>query len=216
MDKMYILFDLDGTITDPKVGITKSVQFSLQHFGITVADADTLTHFIGPPLRDSYKRCYGFDDEKTEQAVAKYREYFSTHGIYENALYEGMDNLLNTLHARGKQLIVATSKPTVYAKQILQHFNIAQYFAFVAGSELDGRRSKKSEIITYAFAEMGITSPEKAVMIGDREHDVIGANETGLESVGVLYGYGDLQELTDAGATYIAATVVDLHELLCD
>ena len=214
MAKTYILFDLDGTISDPKVGITKSVQFSLNSQGIEVEDADTLTHFIGPPLRDSYKLYYGFNDEETERVVEKYREYFSEKGIFENNLYEGMDILLKTLSGMGKQLIIATSKPTVYAEIILKHFEISQYFSFVSGSELDGRRSKKSEIIKYAFDNMGITAAEEAIMIGDREHDIIGANEMGIDSIGVLYGYGNLRELTDARATFIVENVGDIGELL--
>ena len=214
MDKTYILFDLDGTITDPKAGITKSVQYSLASFGIHVENPDTLVHFIGPPLRDSYKQFYGFNDAETETAVAKYREYFSTKGIFENTLYTGMDTLLKALKNDGKQLIIATSKPTVYAKQILKHFDIDKYFDFVAGSELDGRRSKKGEIIAYALENMNIAGTEKAVMVGDREHDVIGANEVGMDSIGVLYGYGNLQELVDAGATFIAKSVQELSTLL--
>ena len=187
----------------------------MRSFGIEAEDADTLIPFIGPPLRDSYKLYYGFDDDKTEKAVEKYREYFSETGIYENTLYEGMDALLKALHEMDKQLIIATSKPTVYADKILKYFKIDQYFAFISGSELDGRRSKKSEIIKYAFDNMGINCLERAIMIGDRKHDIIGANEMGIDSIGVLYGYGDLQELNDAGASFIAGNIEDLRELLC-
>jgi len=147
MNKTYILFDLDGTISDPKEGITKSIQFSLREFGIDVEDLDTLTPFIGPPLRDSYKQFYGFNEADTERAVAKYREYYAETGIFQNALYDGIVPLLKTLQDRGKQLFIATSKPTVYAEKILKHFEIDQYFAFIYGCELGGRRSKKSEVI---------------------------------------------------------------------
>jgi len=214
MDKTYILFDLDGTISDPKIGITKSVQYSLNAFGIHVTDTDKLTHFIGPPLRDSYKKYYRFSDAEAEIAVAKYREYFAETGIFENTLYDGMDALLNTLKNMDKQLIIATSKPTVYAEKILKYFGIDQYFSFVAGSELDGRRSKKSEVIKYALDNMGITYISQAIMIGDREHDIIGAKALDMDSIGVLYGYGDLQELTNAGATFICESVRDLSDLL--
>jgi len=216
VNKSYILFDLDGTITDPKVGITKSVQHSLEHFGIYVEDLDTLTSFIGPPLRDSYKKYYGFNDSNVEIAVAKYREYFSENGIFENTLYEGMDVLLKTLKDRGNQLIIATSKPTIYAEKIIKYFNLSLYFDFVSGSELDGRRSKKDEIIKYAFENMNITHFEKAIMVGDREHDIIGANNVGVDSIGVLYGYGDLQELMNAGATFISENVEKLSDLLLE
>jgi len=214
MGKKYILFDLDGTLTDPKIGITQSVQYSLRGFGIEVEDADTLTPFIGPPLRDSYKEFYGFDDEQAELAVAKYREYFSETGIFENVMYDGIDTLLETFIKNDKVLIVATSKPTVFAKKILDHFNLSKYFTFVAGSELDGSRSNKGAIIRYAFENVGISSAGEAVMIGDREHDIFGANEMGVDSIGVLYGYGDLRELTAAGATHIVETVEELLNLL--
>jgi len=214
MDKTYILFDLDGTISDPKEGITRSVQYSLRAFGINIEDADTLTPFIGPPLRDSYKKYYGFDSDDTEKAVAKYREYFAKTGLFQNSLYRDMDKLLKALQDMGKQLIIATSKPIFYAEKILKHFKIDQYFVFVAGSEMDGRRSKKSEVIKHALDNMGIDRINKVIMIGDREHDIIGANELGIDSIGVLYGYGDLQELTNAGATFICESVGDLFKLL--
>jgi len=214
MNKTYILFDLDGTISDPKEGIIKSIQYSLQSFGINVEDLDTLTPFIGPPLRDSYKQFYGFNDTETEKAVAKYREYFAETGIFQNSLYNGVVELLQTLQDMNKQLMIATSKPTVYAEKILKHFEIDRYFAFVSGSELDGRRSKKSEVIQYALDSVGITRLDDAVMIGDRKYDILGAKALGIDSIGVLYGYGDLQELTAAGATIICETVEDLRGVL--
>jgi len=213
MPKNYILFDLDGTIIDPKEGITKSVQYALADFGIH-AEADGLLHFIGPSLWDSFKQFYGFDAEQTKRAVAKYRERFTVTGILENTLYDGMKELLQALHDTGKTLIIATSKPAVFAERILAHYGIDQYFAFVSGSELDGRRSHKDELITYAFENVPVGNLINAVMIGDREFDIIGANQTGIDSIGVLYGYGDLQELTDIGATHIVQNVRDLHQLL--
>ena len=212
--KKYILFDLDGTISDPKLGITKSVQYSLRSFGIEVADIDELTPFIGPPLRDSYKKFYGFNDSQAEKAVAKYREYFSETGIFENTLYDGIPELLESLTAAEKTLIIATSKPTVYAARILEHFKINNYFSFVSGSELDGSRSKKDEVITFAMKNCGITSADDAIMIGDREHDIIGAKKCAMESIGVLYGYGDYAELSAAGATYTAESVEKLSEVI--
>lgn len=214
MDKDFLLFDLDGTITDPKEGITKSVQYSLRAFGINVENAEDLIPFIGPPLRDSYRKYYGFDEKEAEKAVEKYRKYFSEQGIFENNLYTGMDLLLKKQCEDGKKLIVTTSKPTVFAERILKHFQIAQYFTFVSGSELDGRRSKKAEVIRYALENLNIAAVDKAVMIGDREHDIIGAHEVGMDGIGVLYGYGDLRELTDAGAAYIVNSVGELLELL--
>jgi len=212
--KKYFLFDLDGTLTDPWEGITNSVKHSLKAFRIENPDISTLAAFIGPPLRDSYKKFYGFTDEQAEIAVAEYRKHFGDKGMYENVLYEGIDVLLKNLRDDGKILMVATSKAAVYAEIILKYFKLHSYFHFVAGSELDGRRSKKSELIQHALDNMNITDIENAVMVGDREFDIIGANEVGIDSIGVLYGYGDLQELTNAGATAIAKDVVALTELL--
>lgn len=214
MNKKYILFDLDGTVTDPKIGITRSVQYSLKAFGIDIKDTDALIPFIGPPLRDSYKKLYGFKDADVENAVAKYREYFSTVGIFENTLYSGMNLLLKTLKDSGKNLIIATFKPTIYAAQILAHFNIDQYFSFVAGNEMDGRRSKKSEVIRHAIENCNIVSLNDAIMIGDKEHDVFGAKELGMDCIGVSYGYGSHQELSEAGADFIVESVDALSSLL--
>jgi phosphoglycolate phosphatase len=214
LSKRNLLFDLDGTIIDPKEGITKGIQFSLQKFGIQVEDRDTLTPFIGPPLRDSFIKFYGFNDEEAVLAVKEYREYFAPTGVFENFLYDGIVNIFEKQREAGRQLVIATSKPTVYAEKILEYHKIRDYFSFVAGSELDGRRSKKGEVIQYALENMKITSVQDTIMIGDREHDVIGAREAGLDSIGVLYGYGDLKELTDAGATYIAKDVGELSHLL--
>ena len=214
MDKKYILFDLDGTISDPKEGMVKSIQYSLKELNIHVDNAEALTSFIGPPIRDSFQKLFGLNIEETERAVAKYREYFSETGIFENTLYDGIETMLKTLKNEGKSLILATSKAAVYAERILEYFNISQYFSFVSGSELDGRRSQKSEVIQYALDNMGITELEKAIMVGDREFDIIGANKAGIESVGVLYGYGGLQELKNAGATYIVENVPGLTSLL--
>lgn len=214
MNKKYILFDLDGTIIDPKAGITKSVQYSLRSFGIHIENIDELTPFIGPPLRDSYKIFYGFNDEACEKAVEEYRKYFTKQGIFENTLYDGMENLLKSLYDNGKTLILATSKPAVFAEEILRYHKLEKYFTFISGSELDGKRSKKEEVIRYAFENINISTFNDAVMIGDREHDIIGAKKVGIESIGVLFGYGSLKELTDIGADYIAQDIEELLKLL--
>ncbi len=214
MDKDFLFFDLDGTLTDPKIGITKSVQHSLRAFGISVADPDELLHFIGPPLKDSYQKYYGFSDHDAERAIAVYREYFTDKGIYENAVYGGIEEMLAEQRALGKTLVVATSKPTVFAGQVLAHFGIDAHFAFVAGSELDGRRSRKDQVIRYALDQMGIAETRGVIMVGDREHDIIGAKKTGMESIGVLYGYGSREELASAGADYIVQDVRALSALL--
>ena len=214
MNKEYLFFDLDGTLTDPKTGITKSVQYSLKAFGIDIANPDELVPFIGPPLRDSYKNFYGLSDVDAEKAVAKYREYFSEQGIFENAVYSGIGDLLKAQAASDRTLAVATSKPTVYAEKILKHFNIDSYFTFVAGSELDGRRSDKRLVIQYALDNLNITEVSRVIMIGDREHDILGAKKLGIDSIGVLFGYGDYNELSAAGANHIVSDVKELRELL--
>lgn len=207
----YLLFDLDGTLTDPKTGITNSVAYALRHFGITVDDPETLTRFIGPPLKDSFMDYYGFDESRANQAVSKYREYFGAAGLYENAVFAGVETLLDRLKKARKTLIVATSKPTVYAVKILAHFRLLRYFDFVSGSELDGSRVKKAEVIAYALERNGVADRSFAVMIGDRKHDVIGAKKNGIDSVGVLYGYGSRAELEQAGVDYIVEQPADLR-----
>ncbi|WP_315079334.1 HAD family hydrolase [uncultured Clostridium sp.] len=207
----YIFMDLDGTITDPMIGITKSIQYSLKHFGINVEDISTLTKFIGPPLKDTFNLYYGFNEKQTVEAIEKFRERFASVGLFENNVYEGMEEFLKLLKDSGKTLMVATSKPKFFAEQILDHFGLAKYFTFIGGSNMDETRSKKSEVIEYVLLENNITDLSNVVMIGDREHDIIGAKEFNIDSIGVLYGYGNCDELKEAGATYIAK---DLKELL--
>ena len=214
----YVLFDLDGTLTDPKEGITKSVAYALEAYGIHVEDLDSLCKFIGPPLKDSFVKFYGFSEEQGYEAVEKYREYFRPYGVYENKVYDGVDKLLTELKASGKMIILATSKPTVFANTILEHFDLMKYFDVVCGSELDGSRVKKGDVIAYALEQVAEKDTgfdkSKAVMIGDREHDILGAKENGLDSIGVLYGYGDRAEHEAAGADYIVETVNELMSVL--
>jgi len=209
-----ILFDLDGTLTDPKIGITKSVAYALKSFGIEVKDLDSLCKFIGPPLRVSFREYYGFCEDDCIKAIVKYREYFRETGLFENKVYPGIENLLKNLKQSGRKLFVATSKPTVFAVRILEHFNLLQYFDYVAGSELDGSRDSKSDVIKFALQKNGLTDLTNVIMVGDREHDVMGAKENNIDVVGVLYGYGDRVELEKAGADYIVETVEALNELL--
>jgi len=209
-----ILFDLDGTITDPKVGITKAVQYALRSFEINIDNPDDLCKFIGPPLWNSFRDFYGFDETQTKKAVEKYREYYTDKGIYENILYDGMDIMLKKLKDQGKMLIIATSKPSVMAQRVLEYFNLREYFTFVSGSELNGDRSDKKEIIQYAIEKNNIKNLSDCIMVGDRKHDIIGANGVGIDSVGVLYGYGNFDELTKAGAKYIVKNIAELSELL--
>lgn len=214
MEKQYILFDLDGTLTDPMMGITKSVRYALNYYGIEVNDLNDLLPFIGPPLRDSFKEFYGFDDAKANEAVIKYREYFSTEGIFDNKVYDGIPQCLQALKDAGKVLLVATSKPEKFAKQIIEHFNLDKYFDFVGGSEFNGRE-KKGDVIKYVLKENQINASD-AIMIGDRKHDIIGAHENNLPCVGVLYGYGSLEELNDNKADYIVETVASLTDKLLE
>lgn len=214
MNYKYILFDLDGTLTDPKLGITKSVAYALKSYGIQVDDLDSLLKFIGPPLQESFVKYYGFSEEQGAEAVEKYREYFKPYGIYENKVYDGVENMLAELVKCGKKVILATSKPTVFAKMILEHFHLDKYFTCAVGSELDGFRVKKGEVITEALRQAGVTDKSLAVMIGDREHDILGAKENGIDSIGVLYGYGDRAEHEAAGAGMIVESVEELLQYL--
>lgn len=211
--KQYLLFDLDGTLTDPMVGITSSVQYALEKFGIHVRYLKELIPFIGPPLAESFQKFYGFSKEDAEKAIQYYREYYAPKGIFENEVYEGIPEMLAHLTEAGFTLLVATSKPTVFARKVLKHFGMEDYFSFVGGSELDGSRTKKAEVISYILKTCGIEAKE-AIMIGDRRHDIEGGKACGLESVGVLYGYGTEQELTEAGADYIIRTVAELEDYL--
>ena len=210
----YILMDLDGTITDPMVGITRSVEYALNHFGIQVKDIRELCPFIGPPLLDSFREFYHFTDEQAKEAIRKYRERFADTGIYENVVYEGMREFLEEAVSQGHTLMLATSKPTVFAKRILQHFDLAHYFTFVAGSGLDGSFYTKTDVIRHVLDSNHLTDLSSIVMVGDRKHDIIGAKATGIDSVGVLYGYGDKEELSKAGADYIVSTIEELRQLL--
>lgn len=214
MSYSLCLFDLDGTLTNPKEGITKSVQYALARFGIEVENLDTLVDFIGPPLRESFQKFYGFSPEQAEQAIAAYREYYTRQGIFENELYEGCDRLLGTLARRGVRMAMATSKPAVFAEKIAVHYNIRQYFDFIAGSELDGTRDRKSEVILHALHNVDPTQSLRRVMIGDRKHDVQGAKQTDTDCIGVTWGYGSRQELETAGALYTVDTINQLLDLL--
>jgi len=214
MKYKYVLFDLDGTITDPKEGITKSVQIALRHLGIEVEDRDTLCPFIGPPLAQCFSDMFGLDDEQQDIAIAKYRENYSDKGMFECELYDGIKEMLAALKERGHTVILATSKPTVFAKPILEHYGVLEYFDYVSGSALVDKREDKSDIIRHAIEAMNITDIENAVMIGDRKYDAIGAKANGMDIIGVLYGYGGEEELSAHGVTTFASTPLDLLELV--
>lgn len=215
--KKYLLFDLDGTLTDPKIGITTCVQYALASFGIEEPDLDKLEPFIGPPLKESFMEFYEMDETQAEAAVEKYRERFRDTGLFENEVYKGIPGMLRTLQAKGMHLAVASSKPTVFVERILKHFHIEQYFEAVVGSELDGTRVNKDEVVQEALKRLFKGQPvqrEQVYMIGDRKFDVEGARAHGIESVAVAYGYGDVEELTEAKADYIVFSVGELKAFL--
>lgn len=209
-----ILFDLDGTLSDSSQGIINSIIYALEKYDVNDYDMPLLKKFLGPPLHESFEKIMGFDKEKSLQAVKLYREYFSSKGLFENEIYGGVSDLLQNLKENGKALIVATSKPQPFTDRIMEHFNLAKYFDFIAGSNMDTTRSKKAEVIEYALSECNIKDKSKVVMIGDRAEDMIGAQTVGVDSIGVEYGYGTIDELKNAGATYIVKTVGELKDLL--
>lgn len=206
-DKTYLLFDLDGTLTDPFIGITRSVQHALKYYGIIENDLSRLAPLIGPPLIDSFRETYHFSEEQAEEAVSYYREYFAERGWRENKVYPGIPELLKHLQEAGHKLYVATSKPTPFAEKILDHFNLSRYFERIEGASLDHTRMRKTEVMRYLLTQAGISEKGQTVMIGDRKFDVAGAHEIGVECIGVLYGYGSREELVSAGADYIVPTV---------
>ncbi len=210
----YILFDLDGTLTDSAEGIINCVLYSLEKCGIQESDREKLKAFVGPPLMDSYKNCYHVSEEEALKLTACYRERFSVTGWKENRVYEGIPEVLDALKKAGRHLILATSKPEVYTKQIMELFGLAQYFELICGATLDGRIVQKGQVIACAISQIGLEHKDEMVMVGDRKYDVYGAAEHGIPCIGVLYGYGSREELVSAGATMLCETVSELPELL--
>ena len=200
-----ILMDLDGTLTDPGLGITNSVMYALKKFGITVEDRASLYRFIGPPLVEEIGSVYGFSREDSLRAVDYYREYYADKGLYENRVYDGIPETLESIRRAGKKIVLATSKPELFSCQILEHFDLMKYFDFVAGSTMDHSRIHKADVIAYAVKSFGI-DPARALMVGDRENDVQGAKANQMDVLGVLYGYGSREELEKAGAERFAET----------
>lgn len=227
MSFKYLLFDLDGTLTDPREGITTSVQYALKFFDIDEPDLTKLESFIGPPLKDSFMNFYGLDDTQAQKAIEKYREWFTPKGIYQNLLYQGIDVMLKALKENGKILAVASSKPTVFVEKVLHHFGIYDYFDVIVGSELNGGRGRKEEVVEEALRQLAdmagqgidITlksaiDQKQAVMIGDREFDIQGGKEHRLVTVGITFGFAKEGELEAAGADYVVNTVEELRRLL--
>ena len=210
----YFLFDLDGTLTDPGLGITNSVRYALEKYHITVGDRSELFRFIGPPLIDSFEKYYGFSAEEARRAVDYYREYYRGTGIFENQVYDGIPALLADLKAAGGKILLATSKPEGFARQILEHFGLLPYFDFVAGATMNETRTEKDEVIRYAMAEFGIGDPSEVLMVGDRKYDVLGARKCDVDCVGVLFGYGSREELEQTEPIALAGTVEALRKIL--
>ena len=208
----YIFFDLDGTLTDPALGITNSFSYALKEMGREIPSYATLCSFIGPPIKESFASL-GFSNEEVEEGVKKYHEYFSKKGLFENKVYEGIPKLLLDLKAAGKKLVVATSKPEMFSVQIAEHFGFSQYFENICGSTMDQSRSTKASVIEYALERNKIQDKSKVLMVGDREHDIFGAKQNGLKSCGVLFGYGTRDEFVKAGADFIAKDIEDLKSI---
>ncbi len=212
----WLFFDLDGTLTDSAPGITRAVSESLRRFGAAVPEEQILRRFIGPPLMESYQRYIGLSEAEAQQCICLYREYYADQGLFENAVYPGIPELLERLQRAGKRLAITTGKPEAYAVRIAGRFGLSGYFSRIAGSGLDGTRTSKAEVIRYAMDAMDICSGDTVLMIGDREHDVLGARRCGVDCLGVLYGYGSREELEAAGALALAERVEDIGRLVLD
>lgn len=209
-----IFFDLDGTLTDPKIGITSSVMHALEHYGFPVPPREELLFFIGPPLFESFMKYCGFDKEKAKEAVEYYREYYRPKGIFELEVYEGIPELLRDLKAAGKTVVMATSKPELFASQIAEHYGFADCFDLIVGSTMDGSLINKDDVLATAMKRLGIGSPEGCCMVGDRFHDAEGAKANGMYSVSVTYGYGSREEFIEHGTDKIVDTVKELRDFL--
>lgn len=210
----YIFWDLDGTISDSALGIVNATAYALEHMGSEIGDRERLKKFVGPPLLESFNKYFGYTPEQGERAVNLFREYYQRRGIDENWIYPGIEDLLKKLHDGGRVCIVATSKPEIHARTILARYGIDQYFHYIAGSTFEETRTGKDEVIAYALESCGITDTAEVVMVGDRAHDCIGARRNGLDCIGVLYGYGEREELEEAGAIAIARDIDELTALL--
>ncbi len=214
MNGQYVLFDLDGTLTDPGEGITNCVRYALEKFGIYPQSREELYPYIGPPLTASFQQYHHLSAEQAEQALAYYRERFSTVGMFENGLYDGVERFLDRLQRDGYRLMVATSKPEEFTVPILEHFDLLRYFEFVGGNTLQESRPTKESVIRYVMERFPTMSSENALMVGDRTYDIVGAHACGLRAVGVLYGYGDEAELSQSGADAIATGFDELEAVI--
>lgn len=210
----HLLFDLDGTLTDPALGITNSIMYALKRFNIEVKDRKELYCLIGPPLIPAFESMWGLSHEDAVLALEYYREYFSVKGLFENVLYDGIDDLLDSLTKSGKKLYLATSKPEEYARKILEHFKIDRYFTFVAGNTLTESRPTKLAVLEYLMQTIPEINSDNTVMIGDTKYDAIGARDAGFDCIGVLYGYGKKEDFESLCVKKLAATVKELKGIL--
>lgn len=207
---MHVFFDLDGTLTDPKLGFVRSIRFALSELNIEFGPDTNFESYIGPPLHDTFRKLCG-DSHSVEDAVSLYRERYAETGLFENELYEGILECLEQIYGTAESIHVATSKPTVFSKRIIEHFGLDQYFNVVFGSNLDGSLSDKTELLEHVLETQGI-APQDAVMIGDRRFDMIGAKNHGISALGVLWGYGSEEELKNAGADVIFTHPKEIYD----
>lgn len=215
MARRVVLLDLDGTLADSAPGIVNCLRYALDALGVDHPDDETIRTFLGPPLAVTFRGHFGMDDAMVERAIAKYRERYHDVGLFESTVYDGIPELLGALDDGGITMAVATSKPTVSATRILEHFDLAKRMAFIGGAELDRSRDSKALVIGHVLDQLGLEpARDELVMVGDREHDVHGAREHGIDTIGVLWGYGSETELTTAGAVATADTTRALHALL--
>ncbi|MFW6290493.1 MAG: HAD hydrolase-like protein [Mariniphaga sp.] len=210
----HIIFDLDGTLTDPRQGIGNSVRYALERMNIEGFDGEVPESFIGPPLQQSFKELYSLSDRNTELAVEYFREYYSTKGLFENHPYPGISELLEELHFKGKQLFIATSKLEKFALQIAAHFGFDRYITQLKGADYKGEHATKTTIISDLLELQKLTPSEQIVMIGDTMFDIVGGNQNGISTVAVMYGFGKPEELQTAEPDFWAETVDDLYEVL--
>ena len=207
-----VLFDLDGTVTDSGEGIINCVDYALKALGINESDRKKLEYFIGPPLKETFRISYNLTEEQAQFALLKYRERYNDVGIYENKVYDGIEDILKTLYEKNIKICLATSKPQVYAERILEHFGLKKYFSVICGSELDGRRVEKTDVIKYVLENLN--KNDSPVMVGDRKFDVTSSHECGIKCIGVSYGYPETNELAEANADYIVADTNELKKIL--
>lgn len=208
-----VIFDMDGTVTETGRGVLNSVEYAMRALGCPMPDVPRRL-FLGPPLAFSFDQYCGIPAGLIDEAIRQYRVYYADRGIFECDLYDGMEALLKTLRAEGVTLLVASSKPEVYVRRILEHFGAAHYFTFIGGADMAETRSAKPDVLRYTLAGAGVTDLHRTVMVGDREYDVLGAHAVGLDAIGVLYGYGSREELTAAGAEYLAATPEEIGTIV--